>query len=292
MKVHELSERRACKLAKLDRSTCQYEKKTSDDDALREELKVLAGKRRRFGYRRLGILLEREGFYANHKKVFRIYTEEGLSVKRRRGRKRAVGTRAPMLVPTGPNQRWSLDFVSDALSDGRRFRTLNVVDDFAREALTILVDTSISGTRVARELSRLIETRGKPDMIVSDNGTELTSHAILKWAKKTRVEWHYIAPGKPTQNAFVESSNGRFRDECLNEHLFDRLRDARNIIEAWRVDYNTVRPHTSLGGLAPLTYKRRLSRRRPGDLRNTESSTHRALTSPSTAERKANRLSE
>lgn len=221
MTVHELSERRACKLAKLDRSTFQYEKAAGGDEALREELKTLAGKRRRFGYRRLGILLEREGFYANHKKVFRIYTEEGLSVKRRRGRKRAVGTRAPMLVPTGPNQRWSLDFVSDALSDGRRFRTLNVVDDFAREALTILVDTSISGTRVARELSRLIEARGKPDMIVSDNGTELTSHAILKWAQKTGVEWHYIAPGKPTQNAFVESFNGRFRDECLNEHLFD-----------------------------------------------------------------------
>lgn len=286
MTVHELSERRACKLAKLDRSTFQYEKAAGNDEALREELKALAGKRRRFGYRRLGILLEREGFYANHKKVFRIYTEEGLLVKRRRGRKRAVGTRAPMLVPTGPNQRWSLDFVSDALSDGRRFRTLNVVDDFAREALTILVDTSISGTRVARELSRLIEARSKPDMIVSDNGTELTSHAILKWAKKTGVEWHYIAPGKPTQNAFVESFNGRFRDECLNEHLFDSLSHARSLIEAWRVDYNTVRPHTSLGGLAPLTYMRRQSRRRPGDLRNMESSTHRALTSPSTTERK------
>lgn len=291
MTVHELSERRACKLAKLDRSTFQYEKAAGGDEALREELKTLAGKRRRFGYRRLGILLEREGFYANHKKVFRIYTEEGLSVKRRRGRKRAVGTRAPMLVPTGPNQRWSLDFVSDALSDGRRFRTLNVVDDFAREALTILVDTSISGTRVARELSRLIDKRGKPTMIVSDNGTELTSHAILKWTQKTGVEWHYIAPGKPTQNAFVESFNGRFRDECLNEHLFDSLSHARSLIEAWRVDYNTVRPHTSLGGIAPLTYMRRLSRRRPGDLRNMESSTHRALTSPSTTERKANRLS-
>lgn len=292
MTVHELSERRACKLTNLDRSTFQYEKTAGDNEALRTELKTLAGKRRRFGYRRLGILLEREGFYANHKKVFRIYTEEGLSVKRRRGRKRAVGTRAPMLVPTDPNQRWSLDFVSDALSDGRRFRALNVVDDFAREALTILVDTSISGTRVARELSRLIETRGKPDMIVSDNGTELTSHAILKWAKANRVEWHYIAPGKPTQNAFVESFNGRFRDECLNEHLFDTLRDAREIIETWRIDYNTDRPHTALGGLSPQAFMRRQSRRRPGDLRNMESSDHRALTNPSTTQRKANRLYE
>lgn len=292
MKVHELSERRACKLADLDRSTFQYEKTTGEDDALREELKVLAGKRRRFGYRRLGILLEREGFYANHKKVFRIYTEEGLSVKRRRGRKRAVGTRAPMLMPTGSNQRWSLDFVSDALSDGRRFRTLNVVDDFAREALTILVDTSISGTRVARELSRLIETRGKPKMIVSDNGTELTSHAILKWAKKADVEWHYIAPGKPTQNAFVESFNGRFRDECLNEHLFDSLKDARRIIEAWRIDYNTDRPHTALGGLSPYAFMRRQGRRRPGSLEQRGNSTHRVLNPNAKPERKANRLSK
>ena len=129
-------------------------------------------------------------------------------------------------------------------------------------------------------------------MIVSDNGTELTSHTILKWVQDTGIEWHYIAPGKPTQNAFAESFNGRLRDECLNEHLFDGLNDARRIIEAWRIDYNTVRPHTSLGGQSPMTYKRRLSRRRPGDQRNMESSTHRALTSPSTTERKANRISE
>ncbi len=187
MKVHQLSERRACRLTDTDRSTFQYEKKTGGDAPLREKLRELAGKRRRFGYRRLGILLEREGFCANHKKIYRIYTEEGLSVKRRRGRKRATGTRAPMLVPTGPNQRWSLDFVSDALSDGRRFRTLNIVDDFAREAIAMVADTSLSGTRVARELSRLIERRGKPKMIVSDNGTELTSRAILKWTKDTRV---------------------------------------------------------------------------------------------------------
>lgn len=292
MKVHELSERRACRLTDTDRSTFQYEKKIGGDAPLREKLRDLAGERRRFGYRRLGILLEREGFYANHKKVYRIYTEEGLSVKRRRGRKRATGTRSPMFVPTGPNQRWSLDFVSDALSDGRRFRTLNIVDDFAREAIAIVVDTSLSGARVARELSRLVERRGKPKMIVSDNGTELTSHAILKWVKDTRVAWHYIAPGKPTQNAFVESFNGRFRDECLNEHLFDSLDSARKIIEAWRIDYNTVRPHTSLGGLSPHVFMRRLRRRRPGSSELRGSSTHRALTSPSTTTRKANGLSE
>ena len=197
---------------------------------------LAAAKTGRIGYRRLGILLEREGLGANHKKVFRIYQEEGLAVKRRRGRKRAIGTRTPMEVPDGPNQRWSLDFVSDALSDGRRFRTLCVVDDFTREALATVVDVSLSGVRVARELTRLIDLRGRPQMIVSDNGTELTSHAILKWSKDSRVEWHYIAPGKPTQNAFVESFNGRLRDECLNEHLFERLSEARNIIETWRID--------------------------------------------------------
>ncbi len=292
MEVHELSERRACKLAKLDRSTFQYEKKTGGDELLRQRLRELAGERRRFGYRRLGILLDREGLGANHKKAYRIYTEEGLTVKRRRGRKRAVGSRQPMILPEGVNERWSLDFVSDTLADGRRIRTLCIVDDFSREALAIVVETSLSGVRVARELDRIIERRGMPKMIVSDNGTELTSHTILRWAKETGIEWHYIAPGKPTQNAFVESFNGRLRDECLNEHLFDSLHDARQIIEAWRVDYNTVRPHTSLGGLAPLTYTRRLRRRSPGSTELWGGSTHRALNPNQKAERKANGLSK
>ena len=177
--------------------------------------------------------------------------EERLMVQRRGGRKRALGTRAPMTIPQGPNQRWSLDFVSDVLADGRRFRVLVVVDDFTRECLALVVDTSLSGVRVARELDRLAELRGLPLMIVSDNGTELTSRAILAWQEDRGVEWHYIAPGKPVQNAFVESLNGRFRDECLNEHSFRGLHMARRIIEAWRDDYNTRRPHTSLGGLTP-----------------------------------------
>ncbi|MEZ5953125.1 IS3 family transposase [Hyphomonas sp.] len=292
MAVHELSERRACKLAELDRSTFQYEKQAGDDAAMRERLRALAAARRRFGYRRLGILLDREGLGANHKKIFRIYQEEGLAVKRRRGRKRAVGTRSPMHLPEGPNQRWSLDFVSDALSDGRRFRTLCVVDDFTREALATVVDVSLSGIRVARELSRLIDQRGRPQMIVSDNGTELTSHAILKWVKEARIEWHYIAPGKPTQNAFVESFNGRLRDECLNEHLFDRLSEARSIIEAWRIDYNTVRPHTSLGGLAPARFADNVRRARPASPELRKSSAQRALTTTTQPERKANGVSK
>ena len=172
----------------------------------------------------------------NHKKLFRIYREERLAVRRRGGRKRALGTRAPMTLTQGANQRWSLDFVSDVLADGRRFRVLVIVDDFTRECLALVVDTSISGRRVARELDAIVAARGKPLMIVSDNGTELTSHAILRWQQECGVGWHYIAPGKPIENAFVESFNGRFRDECLNEHVFQGLPMARRIIEAWRRD--------------------------------------------------------
>jgi len=158
-----------------------------------------------------------------------------------------------MTVPQGPNQRWSLDFVADQLIDGRRFRVLVVVDDFTRECLALVVDTSLSGQRVARELDTLIALRARPLMVVSDNGTELTSHAILQWQQDHAVEWHYIAPGKPMQNGFVESLNGRFRDECLNEHMFRNLPSARRLIEEWRTDYNAHRPHTSLGG--PTTSK-------------------------------------
>lgn len=251
------SQRRACGLVGMEPKTYRYASKRPDDGALRERLKGLARERRRFGYRRLLILLRRDGIELNHKKLFRLYKEERLTVRRRGGRKRALGTRAPMTLPQGPNQRWSLDFVSDVLADGRRFRVLVVVDDFTRECLALVADTSLSGRRVARELNRLIEVRGKPLMVVSDNGTELTSHAILRWQQEHGVEWHYIAPGKPIQNAFVESLNGRFRDECLNEHLFQGLSAARRIIEAWRLDYNDDRPHTSLGGLTPNKFAAR-----------------------------------
>ncbi len=214
-------------------------------------MRELALERRRFGYRRLGILLAREGIKMNRKKLLRIYTEEGLKVRRRRGRKRALGTRAAMTIPQGPNQRWSLDFLSDAFTDGRRFRIFAVVDDFTRECLTLVPDTSLSGIRVARELDNIVLRRGRPQSVVSDNGTELTSMAILRWTQETRVEWHYIAPGKPTQNAFIESFNGRLRDECLNETLFTTLAQARAVLAEWRDDYNTVRPHSKLGGLTP-----------------------------------------
>jgi len=249
--VHGVSERRACSVLEADRSSVRYRSRRPDDGEIRTRLRELSRQRRRFGYRRLHLLLAREGLVMNQKKLRRLYAEEKLQVRRRGGRKRALGTRAPMAIPQGPNQRWSLDFVADTFADGRRFRILAVVDDFTRECLVLVADTSLSGLRVARELDTLIGRRGKPLMMVSDNGTELTSMAILRWSQDRRVEWHYIAPGKPMQNGFVESFNGRLRDECLNETLFTSLPHARAVLAAWRDDYNHVRPHSGLNGATP-----------------------------------------
>ena len=242
MKEKSYNQRRACALAGIDPRVYRRGSTRPADIELRERLKELSGERRRFGYRRLHLLLGREGWKVNWKKLYRIYREEGLTVRKRGGRKRALETRAPMAIPQEPNQRWSLDFVSDSLSDGRRFRVLCVIDDFSRECLATVVDTSLSGIQVARELDRIAEVRGHPCIVVSDNGMEMTSNAILKWQEDRKVEWHYIAPGKPMHNGFVESFNGRLRDECLNEHLFANLRNARELISAWRVDYNHHRP--------------------------------------------------
>ena len=190
----------------------------------------------------------------NHKKLRRLYAEERLQVRRRGGRKRALGTRASMAIPQARNQRWSLDFLSDALAEGRRFRIFAVVDDFTRECLCLVADTSLSGLRVARELDAVIAKRGRPAMCVSDNGTELTSMAVLRWSQEARVEWRYIAPGKPMQNAFIESFNGRLRDELLNETLFVSLVHARSALSEWMDDYNTIRPHSGLGNLSPADF--------------------------------------
>ena len=202
------SQRRACALVGIDPRVYRRRSTRPPDEELRRRLRDLAGERRRFGYRRLHLLLEREGWVLNWKKLYRLYREEGLTVRKRGGRKRAIGTRAPMAIPQGPNQRWSLDFVSDSFADGRRFRVLCVIDDFTRECLEAVVDTSLSGLRVARELDRIAELRGYPCMVVSDNGTELTSNAILKWQEDRKVEWHYIAPGKPMQTASSKASTG------------------------------------------------------------------------------------
>ncbi|TAZ65098.1 IS3-like element ISRle4 family transposase, partial [Rhizobium ruizarguesonis] len=268
MSHHEMSERRACKAIGFCRMTVRYETRRDDDHELRERMKALAHERRRFGYRRIHVLLRREGHLVNHKRLFRLYREEKLTVRKRGGRKRAIGTRAPMLVPMVANDRWSLDFVSDQFTDGRRLRILTVVDDCTRECLALVADTSLSGLRVARELDRIIEERAKPRMIVSDNGSEFTSNAILQWADRTKVDWHYIAPGKPIQNAFIESFNGRLRDEFLNETLFSSLAHARSALSNWRSDYNDQRPHSGLGWLTPAEFAQTLNPRRDAVLRS------------------------
>jgi len=232
----------------------RYRSHRPDDAPARARLRELASVRRRFGYRRLHILLKRESIVMNHKKLRRLYREEQLQVRRRGGRKRALETRAPMALPQGPNQRWSLDFLSDAMIDGRRFRILAIVDDFTRECLVLIPDTSLPGLRVARELDAVIGIRGRPAMIVSDNGTEFTSMTMLRWSQERQVDWRYIAPGKPQQNAFIESFNGRLRDELLNETLFSSLAYAREVLSLWKDDYNTVRPHSGLGNRTPAAY--------------------------------------
>ena len=269
----ELSERRACRMIGCVRMTVRYCSRRPSDTKLRERLKALAHERRRFGYHRPrspgGV------FIVNHKRLFRIYREERLIVRRRCARKRALGARAPMLVPQFPNDRWSVDFVADQFIDGRRMRILIVVDDCTRECLALVADTSISGIRVARELNRLLPDRGKPKMIVSDNGTELTSNAILQWADDHKVAWHYIAPGKPVQDAFAESFIGRLRDELLNETLFRSLPHTHAVLEAWRADYNTNRPHSRLGWMSPAIYAADRRHHRPtGQCKSPDSNRH------------------
>ena len=277
----EVSQRRACEVTGVARSVVRYRHVRPDDRAIRLRLRELASERRRFGYRRLHQMLKREGTVMNLKKARRLYGEERLQVRQRRGRKRATGTRAPMAIPQGPNQRWSLDFVSDVFAQGRRFRVLAVVDDFTAECIGLVADTSLSGLRVARELDGIIAARGRPAMIVSDNGTELTSMAILRWSQERVVEWHYIAPGKPQQNAFVESFNGRLRDELLNETVFSSLAEARIMLAAWKHDYNTNRPHSRLGWLTPSEFAKlqRLRKQWPSGAAQPEGSAPMAIAS-------------
>ncbi len=289
--THGMSERRACKATGFCRMTMRYKTTRGDDDSLRERMKAIARERRRFGYRRLHVLLRREGFEVNHKRLFRLYREERLTVRRRGGRKRAIGTRAPMMIPLRPNERWSLDFVADQMTDGRRFRILAIVDDCTRECLALVADTSLSGVRVARELDRLLAERGRPNMIVSDNGSELTSNAILAWADAARVEWHYIAPGKPMQNGFIESFNGRLRDELLNETLFSSLAQARAALLRWQLDYNTTRPHSKLGWQTPIDFAATFHPRRDQTLRNVNSSASAHAAQPA-REGQSNRRNE
>ena len=208
---------------------------------------MIAKERLSFGYRRLHVLLKRDGHVINHKKLFRLYRKEKLTVRRRDGRKRAIGTKAPMLVPLRPNEKWSPDFVAEQITDSQRFRILTIVDDCTRENLALLADTSLSGLRVARELDQLMAEGSKPRMIVSDNGSEFINNAILSWAHRSDVEWHYIVPGKPMQKGFLESFNGRLRDEPMNETLLSSLVNARKALSIWRGNYNGSRPYSQLG---------------------------------------------
>jgi putative transposase len=222
-----LSERRACTIVSVDRKMIRYRSCRPPDAELRVQLRELANARRRFGCRRLFVLLRQQGEPSGLNRIYRLYLEEGLSVRKRRARRRAAGTRASILVENRPNARWSLDFVHDQFANGRRFRILNIVHDVTRECLAAIPDTSIPGRRVARELTALIDRRGRPSMIASNNQTEFTCNAMLTWSENNQIAWHFIAPGKPMQNGFCESFNGRMRDELLNETLFFGLDHAR-----------------------------------------------------------------
>ena len=241
----------------LWRSTHAYKPKTVGDGVLRTRLRELAETRRRFGCPRLHVLLKREGLVVNHKRTERIYRQEGLSLRLKKRKRRPAGARIKLPVPQGPNERWSMDFVQDALQDGSKFRALTIVDDFSRQCPVIEVDTSIGGFRVARVLDRLSDLHGLPKSITVDNGPEFAGKTLDAWAYRKGVKLNFIQPGKPVQNAYVESFNGRLRDECLNESWFKNLEEARTIIEDWRIDYNRVRPHSSLDDLTPEEYAQR-----------------------------------
>jgi putative transposase len=259
--VFRRSQRKACELTGLWRSSCRYAAHRPLQEELRQKLRELAMKRPRFGYRRLLFFIQKAGHRVNHKRLFRLYRTEGLGLPRKRPRKRLWMRQAPLTPAERPMQRWSMDFEMDFLSSGRRFRSFNIVDDCTRECPGLLVDTSIGGVRVTRFLDELAETHGLPGTIVVDNGSEFTSRAFLAWAEKKGITLHFIDPGKPNQNAFIESFNGRFRDECLNGHWFTTLEDARRTIEEWRIDYNEVRPHSSLNNLTPAEFRAAMTAR-------------------------------
>lgn len=250
----EISERRACRFTGFARSSQRYRSRRPPDTELRARLHELAARRRRWGYRQLYRVLRREGRRINRKRVQRLYQEEGLQVRRRKRKRRTTVPRSPFPVPTRPNERWSMDFVRDTLGDGRVFRAFTVVDDCTRECPAIEVDFSLSGERVTQVLNRLARTRGLPRAIVCDNGPEFAGQTLDEWADHHGLVLDFIEPGKPVQNAFVESFNGTFREECLNENWFVSLEDARQIIEAWRVDYEDARPHSSLGDRTPREF--------------------------------------
>lgn len=249
-----ISERRACSLVGLNRATMRYQSQSIQETDLVQRIKAIAFERRRFGYRRVHQLLRREGLHVNHKKVYRLYREAGLAVRKRKRRKGLMVERQPLLLPDRPNHTWSMDFVMDSLAHGRRIKCLTIVDDFSKECLDIPVAHGISGEQVARTLDSIAAFRGYPVAVRTDQGPEFTGKALDQWAYQHGVELKLIQPGKPMQNGYIESFNGKFRDECLNEHWFSDLAHARELINQWRIDYNENRPHSSLGYQTPFEF--------------------------------------
>lgn len=245
---------RACGLVGISRSLFRYRGRRPDSAPLRVRIEEIAAAKRRYGYRRVYVRLRREGWEVNRKRVYRLYREAGLAVRRRKRKRIGVCERKPLPKPLVANVSWSMDFVADGLIGGRRLRCLTIVDDCTRECLAIEVDTSIPGTRVQAVLERLGDTRGLPQSITVDNGPEFDGKVLDQWSYRTGVRLAFIRPGKPNENAYIESFNGKFRDECLNEHWFISLAHARRIIEAWRIEYNTERPHSSLGNRTPQEF--------------------------------------
>jgi putative transposase len=242
---------RACGLIGISRSLYRYRSRRPDSAPLRARIEEIAAMKRRYGYRRVYVRLRREGWEVNRKRVYRLYREAGLAVRRRRRKRIGAVERKPLPKPTAANVSWSMDFVADGLIGGRRLRCLTIVDDCTRECLAIEVDTSLPGLRVQAVLDRLADTRGLPQSITVDNGPEFDSKVLDQWSYRTGVLLSFIRPGKPNENAYIESFNGKFRDECLNEHWFINLAHARDIIEAWRIEYNMERPHSALGNRTP-----------------------------------------
>jgi putative transposase len=245
---------RACGPAGMSRSLYRYRSRRPDSAPLRSRIEEIAAVKRRYGYRRVYLRLRREGWQVNRKRVYRVYREAGLAVRRRKRKRIGPFARKPLPKPTTANVSWSMDFVADGLIGGRRLRCLTIVDDCTRECLAIEVDTSIPGVRVQAVLDRLADTHGLPKSITVDNGPEFDGQVLDKWSYRTGVQLSFIRPGKPNENAYIESFNGKFRDECLNEHWFLNLAHARGVIEAWRIEYNNERPHSSLGNRTPQEF--------------------------------------
>jgi len=263
---YQVSERRAGRVLLISNSSLRHRSRRPAAEELRQRLRELATERPRYGYQRLWALLRREGRVVNHKRVYRLYCEEGLKLRKRRRRARAQVERVPLALPTKADERYSMDFMRDTLADGRVFRTLNIVDDYTRECLAIEVDTSLPGLRVVRVLERLAALGRQPLHIVVDNGPEFASRAMDQWAARCGVNLRFIDPGKPMQNAFIESFNGKFRDECLSQHWFVSLDEARSVSEEWRIDYNERRPHRSLQQQTPAEFAAKCNSKQAAEL--------------------------